>query len=309
MKQFALSCLYGVVILAGFYCCTHVAATTGSSRRMWDVALDIYLTAETTESKLCVLGNTIDQDLAGTFTALVSLEEKICTIQNTTNTIDSLIDSIDLEIQTILSKTEILDAEIIQITETTDAIHVNDFGGTWSALEQLNTTICEKFDVVLADITTIESKVDVLDVDNLAQFIATFTQLEALSSDIMTVMSKVESLSTQIDMDLMTIDSLIDAVKADLSTIDSKIDVLDDAIIQDFDGTFTRIEEIFDTLCTAEVKIDQIDVDVTVVYVATYTTFDMAQDNVCTVDSKIDIINSLLTTIKTKVSNIDAKYQ
>jgi len=294
------------VILCTFFFISLDASTVSSAgRREWEIAKDTQKTVETVESKICALEIETPQDFFATFTAIDAVQNKVCTVDSKVNVVDSLIDQLNLNIQTISSKVDIVDQETSDLCDTINVVRVDDFGGTWTALNELDQTMCAKFDNAFDDLATIESKIDQLTIDNQAQFIATFTKLEILANDVFDTMTKVQNFADQLESDLGELDSLIDIIKNDFSTIDSKIDVLDLTIEQNFAGTFTAIESLFMKLCDVDNKIDQLDDNIETANINTLTTLKAVENKVCVVDSKVDVLNNLLELIKEKTSMID----
>ena len=299
-----------VVHLSSLLCLFHyvivdASVVSSAGRRVWEIADDTQETAETVESKVCELAATVVQEFPATFTAIDAVQNKVCTVDSKIDVIDSLIDQLNFDVQTIASKIDVIDQETSVVCDTIKVIRVDDFGGTWTALDELDQTLCEKFDSVFNDLATIESKVDQLTADNLVQFTATFTKLLVLSTDVFDTMTKVQNLADQLEIDLGDLDSLIDIIKNDFSTIESKIDILDLTIEQNFAGTFTAIEAIFAKLCDVDNKVDQLDNTLETACVDTFTSLKAVENKVCSVDSKVDVLSGLLELIKDKASIID----
>ena len=65
------------------------------------------------------------------------------------------------------------------------AIHVDDFGGTWTAIDCIQTNQCSKFDLMFDDFDTICSKIDDFSSQELSNFIDTFTTIDDIADDVL----------------------------------------------------------------------------------------------------------------------------
>ena len=306
-KSFWLSFTITILLSCTVFFFAYINADTVGQqpRRAWDIALDTFNTAETVESKVCAFEVSILQDCPATFTAIQAVTDKACTVESAINVIDSSIDQELLTVQTVLSRVELIDQTVVNLSNSIKSIRVDDFGGTWTALDGLEQNLCDKFESSFDDLATIESKIDQLTADNLVQFTATFTKLEVLATDVFDTMTTVQNFADQLDSDLAGIDSLIDIVKMQLTSIDSKIELLDINISQDFSGTFTAIDGVLEKLCEVDNKVDQLDITLSTACVDTFTSLKAIENKTCTVESKIDILSVLLEQIKEKISIID----
>jgi len=310
MERIMILSSRSIFLLAFLYSFSFIplrAVLVRDSERQWEIAASTLDTAETVESKVCEIEFVVEDlliDFSGTFTALDALHDKICTVDSKVDIVSSWVEQISTEIDSFGSKIELVQYETISMCDIINVVHIDDFGGTWTALDELNDTMCDKLGSIIDRLTIIESKVDQLIEDNTAQFIATFTKLQILSLDVLNTMTKVEAFADQLEIDLMGIESIIDNSNDQLITIESKIDLLEIDIEINFAGTFTAIEGLFAKLCDFESSIDAFDITMGTVCIDTFTALLALEAKVCTVESKVDIINDLLDVTKMKATDL-----
>lgn len=295
-------CLYILMVISGSY--IQGCMVTSAQPRIWDVALTVQSVTDVAESKLCDLIQTVSQDFVDTNTVIQAINSKVTVVSSDFIILESEIDSVLLNTDTILSKLDVLLDKTTFIDQNIIDIRIDDFGGTWTALQELESTICAKFENALSDLNTIESQIDQLSVDNLAQFIATFTKLQEVGVDVFDTMTTIQDLSNQITIDLSTLDYLIFSVNSTLDIIASDICLLGISIEYDFAGTFTSIEYIFDKLCMDVSILEEVEIVISNDYVNTFTTIAYLEQEACIIDSKVDGISELASIIKSKLVNI-----
>lgn len=289
-------------VIIGFFMQEMIANTVSTGgARVWDIASHSLQVSETIESKVCLLDNIFSYEYLVSFTSIDALQSKVCVVENNVQILESVVDQLSIDIESITSKIDVVDKESNLLYTTISIIHNEDFGGTWTALENIEFSLCQKFESFFDDLATIESKIDQLSIDNTAQFIATFTKLESLTLDVLDTMTLVQSFADQIEYDLANLDSLIDILKTQLTSIDNKVNTLDILIEADFAGTFTSLESIFIKLCNTDTIIDQVKFVLYNDTIDTFTYLESIEKKICSVDSAVDTLNMFLSIIKNKI--------
>ena len=220
--------------------------------------------------------NSIDSirtnDFGGTWTALDHLDEvmssKLDDAAMLLSSIESQIDVLAATqeshfVDTFTALQEISNDELallIELYSISDELIVG--------LSQIDINILMAKDVL----TTVESNLDIIEVNLEEGFAETFTVLNDLLHKACTILSKT--------------------------------DVLESFAVSSLEYTYTAIAEIESKTCVLETKIDQLVIDVTQINSeseALLNTIDMGVDKTCTIESKIELIDNDLTSIASKL--------
>ena len=262
-------------------------------------------------------------------------------------TIDSLIDVIDVCLQTVNSKLGPLESTIItDFAGTFTALDANlqkactieslvdnipmsliaDLSGVYTSLSQLDKTICtieSKVDNLDMSILSIESDVDILNsnidqtlsklcvleskTDNVA-YNQCFSLLENIGANLSNDCSILELLNNnQLLEKTCTIESKVDIIINDLASQNSKLEIID-----------SETDVIENKICTIEMnnisisKLDNIDskVDSELIQAITICSLiDEIDEQLSTIDSKVDGLSPALQTIESKLCSIEPKAQ
>ncbi len=197
------------------------------------------------------------------------------------NTACSLLDVIDSCLQTVESKVDLLDGQL-----------VTGFAGTFTVL-----------DANLAKACMIESLVDAMPMSFTADLSETFSALNALQQKVCTIESKVDNLdmsAMSVESDIDILDSKLDPVISKLCIVESKTDAgntnicfsLFDNAIQALDQDCSILEvlnnnQMFEKSCTIESNLDAI------------------TNELLTQESKLEVIDNDLQTVASKVCAVE----
>jgi len=275
-----------------------------SGSRLWDLAEENLSLGDVIESKVCVLDLMVEGSFSDTFTMLDFLLDKVCTIDSKIDVIDNELDTTNSLLVTLGSKIDVIGSDFDTTINILDVIRVNDFGGTWTALDELQSKLCSKFDLTFSDLDVIESKLDVLSGTQESHFVDTFTTLQVVADNVLETTVQLESLSEQLMTDLSTIDQCVLTAKDIMETVDSKLDLIDTDFEINFAGTFTAIDALQQKACTIESKLDLLEVVIQINQSATFTALADVKAKLCTVDSKVGVIDVNLSEIDSFVDDI-----
>lgn len=287
-----------------FFCTVYTNKVTPSTPRLWDNALANLSQSDVILSKICVIEGEVQADFSGVFTMLDAIDDKTATIISATSIVDLFLDTINTNISTINSKVDVINTELNTIISTVNVIHVNDFGGTWTALNELQTVLLDKLGDALSDVDLIDSKLDILAGVQESHFIDTYTILQSISADELSLLVELNSLSDQLIGDLSQIDQCILMAKAILMTVDSKIDITDVRVDVGFAGTFTVIDSLTRRATTIQSKLDITNTALLNHLIGTYTALAAVQSLLDTVDSKLNVIETEVGTVDSRVDDI-----
>lgn len=303
--------------------------------RLWDNASDNLYQSNTILSKVCDIDMNSQSSLDGTFTILESIQNKSYTILASTSLLDSLLQESSEKLITIESKMVSIAMENNSIEQQLDSIRVNDFGGTWTALEAIKDKTTRTLFASLSIMDSINSVLDDLIVNNQLQAIDTFTIIQFSTNTAIEIGIILESISEQLLTNESIFDGCIESAYDILSTIESKLDKIENDIDNGFAGTFTVIESniivadtvqsllditynyiindipashtlLFDIekkLCTVVSKVSLLDTEV----ITIESIADAIVDTFFDSTSKIDRIDSKIDTIQKKLISIDSK--
>ena len=260
---------------------------SASGLRLWEISANNLSQADEILSKVCLLDPAIENSFVGTFTMLDQLLDKVCTIDSKVDVIDDGLGTANSTLITIESNIEVVDQNIDGIINTINVIRVDDFGGTWTALEELQSTLCDKFDTAFSDLDVIESKLDQLAGHQQSHFADTFTTLQAVSDNVLEILVELESLSEQLATDLSEVDICLETAIDIMCSVESKVDVIVE-IPSNFAGTFTAIDELLEKACTVESKLDDLELTIENNQAATFTALAEVEAKLCTAASKAD---------------------
>lgn len=302
MKQKACALYYLLIML-----CTsiiHGSTIVQSDRRAWEIASDVYDLSQSIESKLCILIGSLSLECVNTVTTLQIIENKSEIILSTAQSINSALDVILIQedVYTIQSKVAVITSEMDIINKDLDVIRVNDFGGTWTALEALSVNACNVFESVFDDLLVVNSKIDILIQDNMAQFIATYTKIQELSLDVIETMTKMSLFSQNVNTTFLELDSIVDIFVQNILMIESNVCTLQVDIQNCFLATLTTTNSIVSTVCTIESSVDSIKDTLVIDFNQSFTVLSVLQEKTNSMNSNIDTINELLNTIKIKAT-------
>lgn len=306
---------YNIIIslLLSAACFVHLPANTvtASTPRLWDNASENLSQSDVILALSCSVEASLQDSFDGTFTLFDDIEQSICTIESQTDSLNTTIIATKIFIETITSKTDILYEDVTTVLSVIDQMRVDDFGGTWTALEGLNGTFDSKFDLVDISVASIDSSVNQIAATQETHFVATFTALQVVSSDVLDTLVELSSLSDQLIDGLSQIDTCILTANSILLTADSKLDIADARVVE-FDGTYSTIEGLTEQLCTMESKLEIIESLLVESQVDTFTTLNEIVDKTCTIESLIDLADVRVTAIDSvtdKILNvIDTDY-
>ena len=280
------------------------STTSFSGMRAWDISSENVSQSDVILSKVCALEFATQDSFSGTFTMLDQALDKVCTIDSKVDVIEVDLNSTNINLVTIISKLDIVEQETIVVSDQVEVIRIDDFGGTWTSLDELQSTLCEKFDDVFSDVDVIESKLDQLAVRQESHFADTFTTLQVVSEDVLETLVELNSLSEQLITDLSEVDVCILTVKDIMESVDSKLDKIDNDIEIGFSGTFTAIDDLQDKVCTVESKIELLEIILLDNQSATFTALAQVEAKLCTVESKVEVVEVDVSIVDSFVDEI-----
>jgi len=301
--------LFSGLFLYGLSCSANVVSPTGN--RQWDDISSLDEVMITVESKVCALVLDIESmsDL-NTFTIIDFIQDKWCSIDSKLDEVNLLLSAIDMNIQTFDVKVDIIDNEIVSSIEELSVIRGDDFGGTWTAIDAVESVLCDKALSLLVDLSTVEEKIDLISGAQLAAFYGTCTVIESISDNVAINMSLICSLAVEVASDVDSITSLLDMLEDQNNTIESKLDELDLKFETNFDGTFTALAAVQSKVCLVESQFEAI-----IDFSCTDTPIDIYLDKACTIDSKVDVLEGSIRslcdgfiTIESYFDGIDGKF-
>lgn len=294
---------------------------------------DLDTISQDAESKLCVVESKVDMinvimnlsdEFGGTFTALDELESKVCVVEDKTD---------DLSAETDLSLSKVCIVESKLNTLDVSMSFSDEFGGTYTALEELNSKICvidENTQTILSvdqesvsKMCAVESYLGVLDISETVsqEFTQVYTELEADLSKACVIETKEDYLG-EVDADNLS----------KLCVIESKLNALDESttVTEEFAGTFTLLEEAISKICVVEDDVDivtdvvnnqqskldiifsQLDnlfvtVDLSQEFGGTFTLIQEALSKLCVVEDQVDTLDNSSQEIHSKLCVVESK--
>jgi len=294
-----------LVLFFSFFLCVVLSSEANTvsavGSRQWENVATLDSVMLTVESKVCLLQIDVPTDFDGTFTMLNAIEKKWCTVDSKVDEIDVLLGNVLINSQNLESKIDVVDSLIQSANDTLSIIRVDDFGGTWTVIEGVQSTLCGKFDTVFNDLTVIDQKVDLISGAQFEAFFGTCTMIESISDNVAINMSLVCELAIETASDIDSIDSLIDMLHDQNSTVCSKLDIIDVKAKIDFSGTFTALAAVEDKVCSLEEQACSL-IDL----VSTDTAVQALLDKACTIDSKVDELEETLISICDSLETIES---
>jgi len=278
----------------------HADVVSQSGDRLWEIIEKTDDSLKTTDSKLDLIDNNVNTAFAGTFTALQAVIDKSCSIESKVEIIDNDIVVLNERVLSICDQIEIIDTLLETNISKLDEIRIDDFGGTWTAIEGIESDLCSKFEIIFESLEIIDSKIDVFSSQEYSHYIDTFTTIEGIADDVLDTLTFIEQISIDTSSRLDIIDSLLFILKNNATTISSKLDLLDINVDVDFQGTFTALQASLDKLCLIESSIDIL------ANGNDFTLIELILSKVCVVDSKIDITDECLSALDDQIMTIES---
>ena len=185
------------IIIGNFVCCflllymvqSNTSTITTSSPRIWDIVVQTGKTIDSMESKVDVLEQVLLSGFLGTFTILEYIENESCFQQSQLEGIVSEVDLIEANINSIESVIDIINNTAESIIHNLQVIHSDDFGGTWTEIKGIETTLCSKAALLFQDLYTVDSKLDLFVAQEQTHFIDTFTTIEDIADDVLNTLT------------------------------------------------------------------------------------------------------------------------
>lgn len=187
MKQNRLI-VFSIVINFFLYQYIEGCSVGQANNREWNVASIVSSLARNVGTQASSLNILVQQDFSGSFTALQALSTQALSVQSLMSSVDSTLSQVSSSVSTILSEMTIISSQVNVIDLALIGIHVNSFGGTWTALAALQNNITTRIQSADAQALTISAIVDTLSATALVEFVATATNLQKLSNDVVSTM-------------------------------------------------------------------------------------------------------------------------
>ncbi len=253
------------------------------------------------ENKVCELQVGISPDFSGTFTMLDAIEDKWCTVLSKVDLIDTQVETITVSLETVESYVDVIESVVDNLTNELSGIRVDDFGGTWTVIDGIQTTLCGKFDTLSADLNDIDQTIDTISGSQLAAFLGTCTTIQEISRNVSSNMETLCNIALNTASDIDTIDSLIDMLEMQNNTVCSKIELLQITVDEYFAGTFTALESVESKACVLDDAVSVL-IDLS----STATAIAALEDKICSIDARVDIIEVNLLTICDNLETIES---
>lgn len=286
---------------------TMPSTVTNAGSRIWNTVEQTQGLLDTIESKVDVLDNLIVASSIGTFTLLNAVLQKSCSLESIVDCSFTQVSAIDINLRTLNSLLDVVDNTVGTIKQSVDSIHINDFGGTWTAIAAIQETLCSKSELLLDNLDTIDSKIDVFVEQESAHFIATFTSLEAIADDVLDTLTEVQSINISANSQLDDISVMLQALKNKSRTICSRVDIVNTDLMIGFAGTFTALKSIENTEISIESAIDALYIRILSDSSGTSTSIDSLIKKIVTINSKVDVIDNNVSIVDRQMITIDSK--
>jgi len=278
-------------LLVLFMCLVSVqnhASTVTQTQREYDVVSLVDDSMDAVQSKVCLIDDSVGPEFDGTFTMLDSIEQKWCTIASKVDVLIDTSSTIDVLVETVQSCVDVLDSKVDIVAGDTSEIHIDDFGGTWTIIEEVQDVICSKFDTLFANLSAIDQLIDTFSQDQQEAFLGTCTMIESITDTVELSHSAICELAVDTASYIDSTESLLDILLDKNITVCSRIDMLDIEVQENFIGTYTMLHALESKVELLEQSVD------TLAILSTATVLEALEDKIYAISSQLEGIETVL---------------
>lgn len=291
--------LYGVVSLASII--------SPNGNRMWDTVLLTESELDIIESKVDFVSEALFSDVSTTVTTLNNIFNQSCSAESVVDSAFMQTSSILQDFCTLDSFIDVLGNTVESIENTIQLIHIDDFGGTWTAIDDVQEVLCSKADNLYTLINMAESKVDYLINQDINNFSLLLSELELISGSLVSTLTTVEYIQDTLTMSFGDINTLLQTAKSLSQSISIKLSAIDTELTEGFIATFTTFNVLQNKMYAIESVMHDIDIIISLDGSTVTTTLLALLQTICTIESKIDAAYYCTSLIDPAIATIDSK--
>ena len=256
-----------------------------------DLIADNQVSMFSIESKICDLSQVLDSSISNTIDINSSLIDslyqdilyKYCSIKDSLIENFTFLNTASLSLYSIESKIDLINHIAEDISHATEALKINDFGGTWTVIQNIEDGLCFSLNQFLNSEENLKMILDVISTSQLGYFFSTCTIIESISDLLMQNMDLLDEISQSLD--IATIKSCLDMLSSVAYSIESDLDTIEITKTIGFSGTYTALQELGSKVCLIDQNIHTIE-DISF----HISTLDHLNTKIARINSKSDTI-------------------